>query len=207
MDFIIDNKKLCCDINQIMKYSNNDENLKKTVCFFGETISGAKPLTLINISNKNNIHSIENLRRSEKCIRRHSEIKLIFINKNNGKKQLLVYHKKSIERVINSYVVAKHLSEFGYPIGGTVEGYMDVLVSRLTGDEFPHEIGFFFGYPPKDVLGYMGIVDLPLVKTDGWKVYGNEVLSKRIKDGFIKAKEIVNDIVNTQSVEIDHIVI
>jgi hypothetical protein len=44
---------------------------------------------------------------------------------------------------------------------------------RLSrGNEFPHEIGLFLGYPPKDVEGFMHSRDDCLL-CGLWKVYDN----------------------------------
>ena len=52
------------------------------------------------------------------------------------------------------------------------------LIKKLrAGGEFPHEIGFFLGYPPEDVIGF--IKDRGACKACGcWKVYGDEKSAK-----------------------------
>lgn len=54
------------------------------------------------------------------------------------------------------------------------------LIKQLThGTSFPHEIGLFLGYPPEDVLGFIG--NPTACKFSGcWKVYG-DVRSARIR--------------------------
>ena len=48
-----------------------------------------------------------------------------------------------------------------------------------SGNEFPHEIGLFLGYPPEDVDGFInnGAKGAKYVGT--WKVYGDESIAKR----------------------------
>ena len=47
------------------------------------------------------------------------------------------------------------------------------LIGRLSSEEeFPHEIGLFLGYPPKDVEGFMHSRDDCLL-CSLWKVYDN----------------------------------
>ena len=55
------------------------------------------------------------------------------------------------------------------------------LISRLRSEEeFPHEIGLFLSYPPKDVLGFI-VNKACNHKCQGcWKVYGDEQESKSI---------------------------
>ena len=46
---------------------------------------------------------------------------------------------------------AQMLARAGYPAG--MEAMLRTLSLRLSGEEFPHEIGLFLGYPPEDVEG------------------------------------------------------
>jgi hypothetical protein len=41
------------------------------------------------------------------------------------------------------------------------------------GREFPHEIGFFLGYPPPDVLGFIHHRGARCKLCGPWKVYGD----------------------------------
>ena len=50
---------------------------------------------------------------------------------------------------------------------------------------FPHEVGLFLGYPPKDVKGFIENNGECSKCTGCWKVYGDE---KKAKDTFDKYK-------------------
>jgi hypothetical protein len=62
----------------------------------------------------------------------------------------------------------------GYPVS---EGFKALLrcLGRRFGEsrEFPHEIGFFLGYPPPDVLGFMRYRGARCKLCGPWKVYGD----------------------------------
>ena len=71
----------------------------------------------------------------------------------------------------------------------------DQCIKKLAGhlmqdDTFPHEIGLFLGYPPKDVQGF---IDNPCsgVKCVGcWKVYSDEEKAERIFKKYKKCTEV-----------------
>ncbi|HBW38800.1 MAG TPA: hypothetical protein DEF89_27550 [Desulfosporosinus sp.] len=100
---------------------------------------------------------------------RDKNIKLREIKKQNGRVQVLFYHFTSLENALCSKTKLRFLRGLGYPEQFSVEGYVDFLVTRLNGKDFPHEIGLFLGYPFKDVLGYIGHPSLKLVKIIGGK--------------------------------------
>ena len=43
----------------------------------------------------------------------------------------------------------------------------------LQGDEFPHEVGFFFGYPAEDVFAFIREKGRNYKLVGDWKVYGD----------------------------------
>ncbi len=62
------------------------------------------------------------------------------------------------------------------------------LRDRLHGgEEFPHEIGLFLGYPPEDVWGF---IRKKTPKCQGhWKVYGDVEKAKMAFDSYKKCTE------------------
>ena len=64
-------------------------------------------------------------------------------------------------------------------------------------DEFPHEIGFFLGYPTKDVLGFMGMNNLPLVGSGPWKMYGKLEESLSTLKDHLAARESVLEVLTS----------
>ena len=69
---------------------------------------------------------------------------------------------------------------FGYNSQGSVEDCIDYLISRLTMEEFPHEIGAFLGYPLSDILGFINHKDDGCLYTGEWKVYSNVEKAKKM---------------------------
>ena len=70
--------------------------------------------------------------------------------------------------------VAAFLRRYGY-CDLTAQGAVERLRQRLgEGEEFPHEIGLFLGYPLEDVEGFMENRGKNCKCTGCWKVYGDE---------------------------------
>ena len=99
--------------------------------------------------------------------------------KNDGERMLIyIYRPGRLARDLGDGEAAQILCEKGYPCGCPGKCIMK-LIERLRGNEFPHEIGLFLGYPPEDVKGFM--TDPCACKCSGcWKVYGDrEAAEKR----------------------------
>ena len=106
-----------------------------------------------------------------------------------GKNNLVfVYQHKLLDSALKNPEVRGALANLGYPAGnpdashpgglippaGSVTDYLRHLSLRfLTGEEFPHEVGFFLGYPPADVLGFIRHKGACCKLCGLWKVYSD----------------------------------
>ncbi len=65
------------------------------------------------------------------------------------------------------------------------------LVHRLkAGNDFPHEIGLFLGYPPEDVKGFIDNEAQNFKLIGCWKVYGDEAEAKKKFELYKKCKNV-----------------
>jgi hypothetical protein len=78
---------------------------------------------------------------------------------------------------------------------------MKSLANCLKENKLPSEYGIFFGYPLKDVIGFMGHPSLKHVKTKAWKVYGDPTLSDIIFEKFKQAENRVLNLCQTLSLK------
>ena len=81
---------------------------------------------------------------------------------------------------------------FSYPynhhpqvIGGVLEEPCSQILTRFfqrlrETNGFPHEIGLFLGYPPRDVLAFLGEISAPCLLCGYWKVYFNVEEAKQL---------------------------
>lgn len=117
-------------------------------------------------------------------------MKFVVLEKRSEKYKVFVYNPQKLKETLNRKNILNHLKKLGYSKTFTLNNYVSTLVKRLkSSEDFPHEIGFFLGYPVKDVLSFMGLIDLPFVKTMGWRMYGNTVPSEQLYHQVKIAKE------------------
>ncbi len=115
------------------------------------------------------------------CILLKKSMKVKVLSKNNGRYKLFIYNESALTKTLTKKLVLKYLRVMGYDYKFSLESYVKKLTDKISKSAiFPHEIGFFLGYPVKDVLGFMGLVKLPLTRTQGWRMYGDIKESCRI---------------------------
>ena len=91
---------------------------------------------------------------------------------------LLVYRKDMMLQYLRQPAVKEFLIKEGYPanIGEEESPYQTLCILRkhiIQGAEFPHEVGFFFGYPPEDVFSFIREKGQNYKLVGDWKVYGD----------------------------------
>lgn len=98
----------------------------------------------------------------------------MFLLRQHGKEALtLLYHPVLLANVLALPEVKNVLAQLGYPVNAEWQAQLKFLRSRfLQSTEFPHEIGFFLGYPPEDVTGFMNC-NGNCKMCGKWKVYGD----------------------------------
>lgn len=96
-----------------------------------------------------------------------------------GNVLLYIYRPASLTRDFKNKKVQRLLKKLGYPCH-SVSRCVATLYERFkTTGEFPHEIGFFLGYPPEDVEGFICNKACNCKCTGYWKVYGNPKKAKQ----------------------------
>ena len=160
-----------------------------------EVIAGAKPANLINILDRK-LACGRNM--SELWEKHHSSVlgkdKVWgLVLKQKGDRQLaLIYDPTELENILNKTPVKKALVQLGYDYENVSEA-LGHLQRRMQDAGFPHEIGFFLGYPIKDVYGFMGLCELPVAGNGPWKMYGKLESSLAVLNAHIAAREVVID--------------
>jgi len=110
---------------------------------------------------------------------------------------VLVYRKRLLTGSFFTRNVANILQSFGYNPEKGVEVCIEKLKERIiacktSGYEkaaFPHEIGFFLGYPFDDVLQYIKREGKECLFCGYWKVYSNPEYAKKIFRRYTECKE------------------
>lgn len=93
---------------------------------------------------------------------------------------IITYRKQPMLASLKSKKIEHFLKSIGYPVS-SLENSLNFLGTRITGcDEFPHEIGFFLGYPTDDVLEFIKHKGLDFKFCGYWKVYSDEDKAKKL---------------------------
>ncbi|MBP1758183.1 MAG: hypothetical protein H6Q61_432 [Firmicutes bacterium] len=150
----------------------------------GVVYLGVKPAEIIHVSRE----------KFHRCTLLRNQLEFRVLEMTQDKIKLFVFHRQRLEEILNKKNIHNHLKKLGYGEEFDLDAYVATLVGRLRSNGiFPHEIGFFLGYPVKDVLSFMGLIDLPLVKTMGWRMYGDTRISEEL---YYKVKNVKTEIIN-----------
>ena len=101
---------------------------------------------------------------------------------------LMISRPEQLDSWLAQPQVSKMLADLGYPVKQGTEAMLAHLRQRIQGEEFPHEIGLFLGYPPEDVEGFLVNGGRNCKLVGPWKVYGNVEEAARRFDTFQRCR-------------------
>lgn len=104
--------------------------------------------------------------------------------------RIVIYDRGRVNRVLKMARNTPLFVRAGYSEFSAAEDFFAEIGRRWeeTG-EIPHEIGVALGYPVKDVVGFLGLTPLRYIGNYGWKVFGTEEPSIRLRDRYERAKQ------------------
>lgn len=168
--------------------NNPDDFMKWLVQLLGPVLLGAKPAEILSFpkNNQDGINKMEIIKQVFRCC---SKVDYKEIRISNHCTKLFFYHKVSLAQALGDSRNLKFLKQLGYSNNNDIEGYLNLLLAKMSTGEIPDEIGIFLGYPLKDVMGFIGHTSLKLTKINGWRVYGDPRISDEKYNSFTKAKD------------------
>lgn len=93
---------------------------------------------------------------------------------------IYVFRPALLERELRHPQVTAHLNQLGYPTD-SVTGCINHLRNRIAQMQgFPHEIGFFLGYPIHDVFGFIEHQGKNHLFAGYWKVYQHPQRARKL---------------------------
>jgi len=152
-----------------------------------EVLAGAKPSALISIPDRphacgRNLYRL--WREHGRAVMGRTRLCAREIGKGTGFIQLFFYISDDFSRYLERHDVTALLKRAGYQGPFTKDHALGQLEERLKSGTFPHEIGIFLGYPPKDVAAFMGWIKLPFTCQGPWKMFGNPRASLGLAETF-----------------------
>lgn len=103
---------------------------------------------------------------------------------------VLAYRTQLLQDALTHPLVKKHLPALGYPVESGLSKLLTQLKYRFEFPEFPHEIGFFLGYPPVDVVGFMYFSGKRCKHSCLWKVYGDVDKAKELCSAYQSCRQL-----------------
>lgn len=120
-----------------------------------------------------------------------TNLKTIVMRIMNDRLLILVYDPYLLAQTLNNKTVLDALSGFGYPINSSLPNFLKHLKKQFAdSNDFPHEIGFFLGYPPQDVIGYIEHGGKNCKYCGMWKVYGCTEHAKTLCEEYQRCKQL-----------------
>ncbi len=114
-------------------------------------------------------------------------VQMTILQIKDGHALLYVYRKERLQQDMACPKVAAFLALWGYH--GSVNHIIRQLRHRVAEqEEFPHEIGFFLGYPFEDVAGFIRHQGKNCKCAGCWKVYGDEEYAKGLFQKYEKCR-------------------
>lgn len=100
-------------------------------------------------------------------------IRVVVLSVGESSALIYLYRPDHLQRDMDDPTARRLLQERGYPVDdlGRCVVHLQHRISKC--EEFPHEIGLFLGYPPKDVQGFLEKGPHRCKCTGCWKVYGD----------------------------------
>jgi hypothetical protein len=101
-------------------------------------------------------------------------LKFLALNRPGKNTVILAYFPPLLSETLENPDVSTVLEKLGYPSQSGAETKLMYLEQQFREqEEFPHEVGFFLGYPPDDVTGFMRNRGSRCKLCGLWKVYSD----------------------------------
>jgi hypothetical protein len=105
---------------------------------------------------------------------KNCEVKFLTLTRRDTHKLIFVYSPFLLAKTLASCAHLSYLKSLGYSACVSLDYWLSLLRERFASEDgFPHEIGFFLGYPPEDVCGFIKHRGERYKFCGQWKVYGD----------------------------------
>ncbi len=134
----------------------------------GITFAGIKAASLISLKQG-----------CKQCLARYQQyfngrgFSFVILKEGGGRILLYVYNRAKLWQILSDARISAFLRGEGYEYACAEEA-VEILSSRMQGNDFPHEIGVFLNYPLEDVKGFIADPAKGVKLTGYWKVYEGE---------------------------------
>lgn len=136
------------------------------------TIQGSKPSIILSLADSHYKSTLTLWRHYGYAFIEQTMIRFRILRQCSSQEIVLFYRTDALEKCLQDELHQQFLVGCGYPVTEGIEACL-VLLERRFQSACPHEIGLLLGIPLKDVLGFMGLSNLPLTCRKEWCIYGD----------------------------------
>lgn len=123
------------------------------------------------------------------CELRPKGVSITLLRLRGRRALVYMYRRTQLRRDLSETGAAELLRSLGY-VSAEPEQALTRLRERLSGEEFPHEIGLFLGYPLCDVMGFIRNRGQNSKLTGWWQVYGDAEAAELTFARFRKCRDV-----------------
>ena len=157
------------------------------------TLAGLKTANMFACPFESNQEMCETLRDINKRLSVKG-VRALPLRVKDGKALIYIFRPHKLKSDMEENLTRFLLEDMGYRTD-SIGSCLSKLAGKLNkSDSFPHEIGLFLGYPPRDVLGFMLDKSGAGVQCKNcigcWKVYGNEDEAEKAFSRFKKCTRV-----------------
>lgn len=162
-------------MNLIMCNDHRKELLRFLLLKTAAVRSGVKPGELLRVQH---CYQSRNAEGFQFCLYRRDIfeiLKLDYLELRVEAKSSLVlfYQKTTMSQILEKAENREILIRCGYPEDASSGELLELLRGRFQGENLPHEVGVFIGYPAKDVAGFLERLPRTPVHRGDWAVFGD----------------------------------
>ena len=141
------------------------------------TLAGIKTASLVNLKWEDSAQAMREMREMNRAFGSKG-LRAVPLRFRKGRTLLYLYRPDQLQKDLMDERAQACLKKLGYPCGNPEQCVVFLAERVRQSPDFPHEIGFFLGYPETDVICFMeGRKDY--VCADVWKAYSNEEEAKK----------------------------
>lgn len=156
------------------------------------TLAGLKTGSLIRVR----LSDLDDLNSSIRAISKKLNSKGIYLLPLISFKScvlLYIFRPSSLAKILKNPYALDLLEKLNYDVSsvsGLIKSLKMRLESYVNNDDFPHEIGFFLGYPSDDVISFFENKGKNYLLSGPWKVYHDVCSAKCLFDKHKKCTNI-----------------
>jgi|LGOV01.1.fsa_nt_gb hypothetical protein len=181
----------CQNRDCVYKIDKHDFLYKTLIISLAPVIYGVKPIHLVCLSEEKEFDIL--IFKIKYYLNLFFDIRYKKIKCRYGRVKVLFYNVNKIEVLLNDKSNCIFLESKGHCYSADYKYFIDFFSKKLEYNKIPHEIGLFFGYPLKDVVGFIEHPNKYKTASYGWQVYGDTIPSRKIYNLFENAKLEMRD--------------